>query len=371
MNPSLIPRAKVMQLVHVLARSAMDATYLNFAVGFDGIKALASDPSHARGEGGEEKQEDITSGGKSPRCKSLDLNIPPILTERPHISTWLICIINFVSSFSITMQATQQLVNVSLAQSPATKQNSSPAQPPVTVSEHHTAPDTNTDEKATSKCMESGLGKLASLPAPARNMIKCEGEYWLLTYAKKSVRLKHRLGFVYLALILRAGRNGSITATELTTLMATIVVDIEHAKEFAQLRKTGKFGPDGEMHQAYHDEQSIKAMLNEIETLNKERAWALTQSDIVKVEDIDEELGNLRKELNETTYRGKSRCFETSTERMRKSVGNAIKRAIDAIEKVHPQLAAHLRNSIWPGATCHYSPELDAEWDVKFHVSRA
>ena len=348
----------------------MDATYLNFAVGFDGIKALASDPSPARGKGGDTTGESSWVG-HSPSRKSSDIYIPPFLAERLHISTWLICIINFVSSFIITMQAAQQSVNESRAQSPATKQNSSPAQPPVTASEHHTAPGINNDEKNASKVTESRLGKVASLPAPAKNMFKCEGEYWLLTYAGKSVGLKQRLGFVYLALILSAGRNGSITATELTTLKATVVTDSYHKKELDQLRESKKLGLDGEMHQPYHDEQSIKAMLNKIETLNQEREWAQTQSDIVKVEDIDEELGILRKELNETTYRGKSRCFETSTERMRKSVGNAIKRAIDAIEKVHPEAAAHFRNTIWTGATCHYSPESDVQWNVQLKVSRA
>jgi len=60
---------------------------------------------------------------------------------------------------------------------------------------------------------------------------------------------------------------------------------------------------------------------------------------------------------------GRARKSADIPDRARKAVSLAIKRSISNIEKEHPSLGGHLRNSIKTGRICSYSPDSPTPWD--------
>jgi predicted ATPase len=53
-------------------------------------------------------------------------------------------------------------------------------------------------------------------------------------------------------------------------------------------------------------------------------------------------------------------------ERLRKAVSARVKSAIDRIERLHPALGRHLRNSVRTGFWCSYEPERPVRWSLSF-----
>jgi hypothetical protein len=83
---------------------------------------------------------------------------------------------------------------------------------------------------------------------------------------------------------------------------------------------------------------------------------------VMQKEKIKSDIKEIEKYLDEHFHKGKSVCFENRGGRDRSSVKNAITRAIEKLDAVHPALAEHLRNSITTGFTCLYAPKTDAVW---------
>jgi hypothetical protein len=62
---------------------------------------------------------------------------------------------------------------------------------------------------------------------------------------------------------------------------------------------------------------------------------------------------------------GRSRRLGDAAERARKTVGARIREALGKIEHVHPDLAAHLRESLRLGTTCGYTPAQPIRWQTR------
>lgn len=62
---------------------------------------------------------------------------------------------------------------------------------------------------------------------------------------------------------------------------------------------------------------------------------------------------------------GRARLAHDPAERARKAVARRIGTAIDAVERVHPALARHLRLTVRTGRVCRYEPEQPVEWTVR------
>ena len=61
---------------------------------------------------------------------------------------------------------------------------------------------------------------------------------------------------------------------------------------------------------------------------------------------------------------GQLRRVADVRERVRKSVSNAIARAVSAVSKQHDVLGRHLRNSIRTGSNVTYDPEQPVDWQL-------
>ena len=73
------------------------------------------------------------------------------------------------------------------------------------------------------------------------------------------------------------------------------------------------------------------------------------------------ELDAVIDELTRTTNRfGKTRLFASSNERARTAVQKAVRRTLDHIERVDPELGAALRVSVQTGRSCCYQPSAGA-----------
>lgn len=74
---------------------------------------------------------------------------------------------------------------------------------------------------------------------------------------------------------------------------------------------------------------------------------------------IAEKMDPIRKNLLASRNKhGRSRRLGSEADKLRKSVGNAIARALDSLDNAHPSLARHLRATVKTGTDCEYrSPE--------------
>ena len=61
---------------------------------------------------------------------------------------------------------------------------------------------------------------------------------------------------------------------------------------------------------------------------------------------------------------GRDRKLGDETERARKTVGARVRDAQSKIERVHPELAAHLRSALQMGTVCSYTPSASTTWKV-------
>jgi tetratricopeptide (TPR) repeat protein len=59
---------------------------------------------------------------------------------------------------------------------------------------------------------------------------------------------------------------------------------------------------------------------------------------------------------------GRARRLGDETERARKTVTARIRDALRRIERVHPELASHLRDGVHTGTTCSYAPDTPRRW---------
>ena len=61
---------------------------------------------------------------------------------------------------------------------------------------------------------------------------------------------------------------------------------------------------------------------------------------------------------------GRDRRLGDETERARKTVSARVRDALSKIERVHPELAAHLRGALRMGTVCSYAPAESVMWKV-------
>ena len=94
-------------------------------------------------------------------------------------------------------------------------------------------------------------------------------------------------------------------------------------------------------------------------------AEAESFNDLGQKEILDKERNIIIQEMSRRIgFGGKIRKGSDSLERIRKSVSNAIRRALSNIEKVHPELSRHLKNSLKLGIYLSYNPGEKIKWDT-------
>ena len=177
------------------------------------------------------------------------------------------------------------------------------------------------------------------------NIIRREGSLWVLRFAGKTAHLRNSVGLGYLAALLREpGREF-------------------HTAQLAALEKApGKplpFGDSGDL----LDRKALGAYQSRVAEITSELDEATAFNDLGRKARLQEELDAIASELlGATGLGGRRRRATNDADRVRKSVGNALSRAIVSIRKVHPELAAHLEGSVRLGAFVSYETGGATTW---------
>jgi hypothetical protein len=111
------------------------------------------------------------------------------------------------------------------------------------------------------------------------------------------------------------------------------------------------------------DETARNQYKDRILDLQEELADAERMSDFIRFEKVQEEYDRLIEHLSQAlNLKGKIRKTGSTVEKARSAVTWRIRSAVARIEQYHPQLGAHLSNSIKTGTLCSYKPERQVRW---------
>ena len=188
-----------------------------------------------------------------------------------------------------------------------------------------------------------------------------EGEYWSVTFAGATCRLRDNRGMRYLARLLlhpneeihslqiTAGDMAHSEMLQLGPLSRGALADLVEAEEKPSLG----FSDAGEV----LDPQARAAYRRRLEELQAELAESREVNDLGRMEALQEEMNFLTKELSQAVgIGGRVRKAGSIAERARVNVTKALKTAIKQIGKIHPQLGRHLQRTIRTGTYCAYVP---------------
>jgi hypothetical protein len=178
-------------------------------------------------------------------------------------------------------------------------------------------------------------------PAPnGPNEFRRDGDTWLLTYDRRSCRLRDVKGLHYLAALLaQPGRE-------------------VHVFELVGSGISG--GGSGET----LDATAKAAYRRRLDELEAEEAEAVEWGDGERASRARIETEAVTAELAAAYgLGGRPRSGADPTERARKAVANRIRDALSRIEATHPELGRHLRNSVRTGTFCSYQPERPTAWN--------
>jgi len=188
-----------------------------------------------------------------------------------------------------------------------------------------------------------------------RQVFRRDGEYWTITYAGKTIRLRNIRGIEYLSQLLAApGRERHVTE-----MIGTNGSDASAAASADATRVARDLGDAGPL----LDATARAAYRARLQDLREELAEAERQHDLGRVERAQEETAAL---LNQLEAAGRGRVAASHAERARQTVTKRIKEALERIARAHPDLGAHLGATVRRGYFCVYlpDPERPLDWEM-------
>ena len=181
-----------------------------------------------------------------------------------------------------------------------------------------------------------------------------EGDYWLVVFEGRTVRVRDLKGIRYLARLL-ADPGREFHVLDLVAAESGHVAGTESSRA-AGLPRTG-LGDAGEMLDT-RAKDAYRRRLIEIED-DIEQARAL--EDTEREAQADAERDFLVRELSRAVgLGGRDRRAASTSERARASVTRAIRQAIARVAEHHPELGQHLDQTIRTGTYCAYFPDPSA-----------
>jgi len=212
------------------------------------------------------------------------------------------------------------------------------------------------------KISDSAMRENDRASEPHTHAARCsfcqEGDYWAISFADKTIRMKDARGFHYLAYLLR--RPGvEVSAAYLAasknhpTYMASTPGDDKHCAIRSDL---GDAGP-------HLDARAKADYSRRIKELHAELAEAERFNDIGRAERNRLEIEVLAAQLKAASgLGGIDRKAASHAERARSAVSKRIRFAIRQIQKSSPALGDHLSRAIRTGYHCIYQPTASINW---------
>ena len=180
--------------------------------------------------------------------------------------------------------------------------------------------------------------EVATSIATETNVFRREGDYWLLVFEGRTVRVRDLKGMRYLAqLLAHPGREFH-------------VVDLVAAETGQQMA----LGDAGEM----LDERAKSAYRRRLAEIEDDIEQARALEDAEREAQADAEREFLVRELARAVgLGGRERRAGSGSERARSGVTRAVRQGIARIGEHNPQLGEHLTRSVRTGTYCAYAPD--------------
>ena len=192
----------------------------------------------------------------------------------------------------------------------------------------------------------------------ARNVFRREGDYWLVVFGERTVRVRDLKGMRYLARLFadpeREFHVLDLVAAETTTT---------GLNERGPARDGIALGDAGEM----LDAQAKDAYHRRLVEIDEDIDDAHTSGDALREEQAEVERDFLVRELSRAVgLGGRGRRAGSASERGRAAVTRAVRQAVTRLTAHHPELGEHLDRTIRTGTYCSYRPDprLPADWDL-------
>ncbi|MFD5972020.1 AAA family ATPase [Streptomyces bacillaris] len=204
------------------------------------------------------------------------------------------------------------------------------------------SPDTTSTTTPSEPGSGSGSGEA---PAPAAEFRR-DGPVWQLRWDGRTVHMPDAKGLRDLHSLL--GLPGAdVPAVQLLAPQGGSAVGA-----------AGQLGGDPVL-----DEEAKRRYKEHLDRLDAEIDRAAARDDTRQVEAYDRERQALLDQLRTAAgLGGRSRRLGDQTERARKTVTARIRDTLRKLDSLHPELAAHLRESVTTGTTCAYRPGRTPDW---------
>jgi uncharacterized membrane protein len=211
---------------------------------------------------------------------------------------------------------------------------------------------------------------LAQFPAPnfqslPSNIFRHEGEYWAVTFAGTTCRIRNILGVRYLAQLLTHPHE-EIHVLTLAAEEPSLASSLPTGGVQADVARAS-FTDAGEV----LDPQARTAYRQRLRDLQEELAEAQSFNDPGRVEKLQAEIDFLTHELAQAVgLGGRRRKAASVAERARVNVTKRIKIALRKISEQHPTLGEHLTQTIRTGTFCVYapSPHQPVRWQTSIRI---
>ncbi|MEA2587772.1 MAG: hypothetical protein QOH66_699 [Actinomycetota bacterium] len=185
------------------------------------------------------------------------------------------------------------------------------------------------------------------------SVFRCEGEYWTISYAGRTARLKDAKGLRYLAQLL-ARPLVEVHVGDLPLVAAGLTRDAAAGTALDAGLTVCGLGDAGQL----LDAQAKSAYRQRLTDLREARAEAQELNDADRAARIEEEIDAIAHELSASLgLRGRDRRAASAAERARVNVTRTIRAAIEKIGHALPNLGEHLSVSVRTGTFCCYSPD--------------
>jgi tetratricopeptide (TPR) repeat protein len=202
---------------------------------------------------------------------------------------------------------------------------------------------------------EGGSGEGADRPAADGSIFRREGDYWLIAFDGRTVRVRDLKGMRYLArLLVQPGREIHV--------LDLVAGERESPPEAEGGRPDGLRGaPLGDAG-AILDARAKEAYRRRLADIDDDIEQAHALGDKERAAQAEFEREFLIRELSGAVgLGGRDRRAGSASERARASVTRAIRQGMARIAEHHPELGEHLDRTIRTGTYCAYMPDRRAQ----------
>lgn len=177
-----------------------------------------------------------------------------------------------------------------------------------------------------------------------RNIFRKEGDVWRVRFGDESSHIKDRKGMTYLHMLLSQPQT-SIPAVSL-------VASINNIDEAMYSGSSGEI----------LDKAAIEQCQERALEIAKDIAEARARQNDAEIELLTNQLEAIEGYVKSGEGLNGRQRVQSDAEKVRKSVGNAVDRAIEFIREYCPTLGNHLDNCVSKGIALCYTPETTIEW---------